>query len=764
MESVQLSITGMKCGGCVSTVEKILNNSDGIENVSVNLLTESAYFEITQKHIEIETVLKNLKENGFPSKVYINDFSKKINKAELEKKKKWNNQWKKLTFALLLLLFSGLGHLAEGRYLNFPILGSIFFHASLATLALLFPGRGIIINGFKSFIKNRPDMDSLVALGVTSAYTTSLLSLIFPATGFPCFFNEPVMLLGFILIGRFLEERARYQTGSSIGELLDLQPEMANIFTEDNKIKSIRVNTLRPDQEIQVLAGDRVPADCIVTQGNSYVDVSHITGESKPIEVKEGGNLSSGSLNLNSTLKLKVQKVGGDSSLAQLVNLIESVNARKPRIQRIADEIAGKFTYFVLIFATLTFFFWWKGARNIWPDLLINNHQFITHSSHTLHSSLGSNAENFLSLAIQLSIAVLVIACPCALGLATPTVITVASGKAAKKGVLFKGGDKIEMASKINHIIFDKTGTLTKGKPFIVDYKNNDDHSFLLRIAASLEKESRHPIADALIQEAKKQNLSLFPIKKIFTYSGRGISGELDSIDGLINIGNIEWLLSKGIIIDSDAKKVIENEETKTNTIIGVSIKDKLLGFIFLGDLLRDDSIKTVQNLRENKFKINILSGDRKQTVLALAKKIGCKETEVKWDLLPEMKLKTIEKLKINNKVAMIGDGINDVPALASSDLGIAVGSGTQIAKANADVVLMGDQLNGLPYALNLSKKTLRKIKQNLTWAFGYNLLAIPLAAGILFPKYGILLTPSIAALLMAVSSITVVINALSLD
>jgi len=764
MESIQLSVSGMKCGGCVSTVEKILNNSDGIENVSVNLLTESAYFEITQKHIEIESVLENLKENGFPSKIYINDFSKKINKAELEKKKKWNNQWKKLTFALLLLLFSGLGHLAEGKYINFPILGNIFFHASLATLALLFPGRGIIINGFKSFIKNHPDMDSLVALGVISAYTTSLLSLIFPATGFPCFFNEPVMLLGFILIGRYLEERARYQTGSSIGELLDLQPEMANIYTEDNQIKSIRVNTLRPGQEIQVLAGDRVPADCIVTQGNSYVDVSHITGESKPIEVEEGENLSCGSLNLNSTLKLKVQKVGVDSSLAKLVDLIESVNARKPRIQRIADEIAGKFTYFVLIFATFTFFFWWQGARNIWPDLLSHKHQIITHSSHTLHSSLGSNAENFLSLAIQLSIAVLVIACPCALGLATPTVITVASGKAAKKGVLFKGGDKIEMASKINHIIFDKTGTLTKGKPFIIDYKKNDDHSFLLRIAASLEKESRHPIADALIQEAKKQNLSLFPIKKIFTHSGRGISGELESIDGLINIGNIEWLLSKGIIIDSDAKKVIENEETKTNTIIGVSIKDNLLGFILLGDLLRDDSIKTVQNLRENKFKINILSGDRKQTVLALAKKIGCKETEVKWDLLPEMKLKTIETLKINNKVAMIGDGINDGPALASSDLGIAVGSGTQIAKANADVVLMGDQLNGLTYALNLAKKTIRKIKQNLTWAFGYNLLAIPLAAGILFPKYGILLTPSIAALLMAISSITVVINALSLD
>ena len=765
MESIQLSITGMKCGGCVSTVEKILKNSDGIENVSVNLLTESAYFEINKQHIEIETVLENLNENGFPSKIFINDFAEKINKSELEKKKNWNNQWQKLTFALLLLLFSGLGHLAEGGYISFPILGNIFFHASLATLALLFPGREIIINGFKSFIKNHPDMDSLVALGVTSAYMTSFLSLIFPSTGFPCFFNEPVMLLGFILIGRFLEERARYQTTSSIGELLDLQPEVANIYTEDNQIKSIRVNALKPNQEIQVLAGDRIPADCIVTQGNSYIDVSHITGESKPIEVKEGESLSSGSLNLNSTLKLRVQKVGGESSLAKLVNLIESVNANKAPIQRIADKVAGKFTYFVLLFATLSFFFWWKVAKQIWPNLLIHNHhQLLTNSSHTLHSSLGSNAENFLSLAIQLSIAVLVIACPCALGLATPTVITVASGKAAKKGVLFKGGDKIEMASKIDHIIFDKTGTLTKGKPYIVDYKNSNDQLFLLRVAASLEKESRHPIANALIQEAQKQNLSLFPIKKIITESGRGISGELASIEGVINIGNVEWLMSKGIIIDSYAKKSIENEDTQTNTIIGVSIKDKLLGLILLGDLLREDSIRTVETLRKSKFKINILSGDRKQTVLALAKKIGCKEKEVKWDLLPQMKLDIIENLKINNKVAMIGDGINDVPALASSDLGVAVGSGTQIAKANADIVLMGDQLNGLTYALNLAKKTIRKIKQNLIWAFGYNLLAIPIAAGILFPKYGILLTPSIAALLMAISSITVVFNALSLD
>ena len=765
MEIIQLNITGMKCGGCVNTVENILKNSDGVENVSVNLLTESAYFELHKGYIKIDQVLEDLKKNGFPAMIYTNDFSKKINKAELEKKKKWNNQWQKLNFALLLLLFSGLGHLAEGGYINLPILGNLFFHAVLATSALLFPGRSIIINGFQSFLKNHPDMDSLVALGVTSAYITSLLSLIFPAIGFPCFFNEPVMLLGFILIGRFLEERARYQTGSSISELLDLQPEMANIYLEENKVKTIRVNLLKSGQEIQVLAGDRVPADCVVIKGASSVDVSHITGESKPIQVKEGGKVSNGSLNLNSTLRLKVEKVGSDSSLAKLVNLIESVQANKPPIQRIADKIAGKFTYFVLIFATSSFFFWWKGAEQIWPDLLTHDHnEFITNSSHTLHSSLGSNAENFLSLAIQLSIAVLVIACPCALGLATPTVITVASGKAAKKGVLFKGGDKIEIASKINQIIFDKTGTLTKGEPLILEYKNNDDNLFLLKISASLESESRHPIANALVKEAKKQKLNLLPIKNIQTESGRGISGELETINGVINIGSIEWLISKGVSIDSDSKKALETEETKTNTVIGVSIENKLLGFILLGDLLREDAIKTVQKLKKNNFRINVLSGDRKQTVIELAKKIGCNENEIKWELLPQMKLDIIEDLKKTNKVAMIGDGINDAPALAASDLGIAVGSGTQIAKANADVVLMGDQLDGLPYSLGLAKKTIRKIKQNLLWAFGYNLIALPIAAGILFPKYGILLTPSIAALLMATSSITVVVNALSLD
>ena len=764
MTSIQLNISGMKCGGCVQTVEKIINNFEETENVSVNLLTESAYFHVKNNQLIVDDILDNLNDNGFPSKIYNDDFSERINKAELEKKQLWLNKWKKLNFAFILLLFSVLGHLAEGGFINSPLLGNIKFHAFIATTALLFPGRPIIIKGFNSFLKNRPNMDTLVALGVSSAYITSILSLIFPTTGFPCFFNEPVMLLGFILLGRFLEDRAKYQTNSSISELLDLQPETTLLFDEKNNLKKVRVSTLLPGDEIQVLAGDRVPADCEVIEGNSLIDVSHITGESKPIEAKKQDKLLNGSLNLNSTLRLKVSKVGSETSLAKLVNLIESVQSQKPPIQRLADTIAGKFTYFVLFTSISSFFFWWKLSPKLWPNLIENQHVISSvHNNHSLHNSLGSNADNPLSLAIQLSIAVLVIACPCALGLATPTVITVASGKAAKKGILFKGGDIIEIASKIDTIIFDKTGTLTQGLPFVVEYKSKVDDEFLLQISASLESQSRHPIAMALLREAKNKNLNLIDIVQIKTDSGRGISGELKDIDGEIKVGNLQWLQQSGVKVDEETLSIINSDKIKKYTIVGVSIKKDLQGFILVGDLLREDAYSSVENLRNDNFNIFIFSGDRKETVVELGQSLNCPVNTLKWDLLPENKLQNIKHLQEDHKVAMIGDGINDAPALAASNLGIAVGSGTQIAKANADLVLMGNKLNGLHYAFQIARKTINKIKQNLIWAFGYNLIAIPLAAGVLFPRFGILLSPSIAALLMAMSSITVVLNALSL-
>ena len=705
MQKIQLNVSGMKCGGCVGTVEKILRNIEGTENISVNLLTESAYFDVG-KSTNIQEIIDNLNANGFPAKINNDDFAEKINKAELEKKNQWFTKWRTLNFALSLLFLSGLGHLAEGGYINSPFLGNLYFHAILATLALLLPGRKIISKGFNTFLKGNPDMDSLVALGVSSAYLTSLLSLIFPSTGFPCFFNEPVMLLGFILLGRFLEDRAKYQTGSSIGELLELQPDTARVYVSKDKVKEVRVNMLSQGQDIQLLAGDSVPADCIIIEGNSLIDVSHITGESKPIEAGIGDNLLNGSLNLNSTLKLRVIKLGSESSLAKLVNLIESVQSNKPPIQRLADKIAGKFTYFVLCTSIDSFFFWWNIAFKIWPDLLLeNNHALLTHSSHSLHNSLGSHANTPLNLAIQLSIAVLVIACPCALGLATPTVITVASGKAAKKGIFFKGGDKIEIASKIERVIFDKTGTLTKGEPFVVGYRLCQDYLRLLQLSASLEAQSRHPIAQALIKESLKEKLQLLEADNIKTYSGRGISGNLKSINGEVKIGSIEWLEGHGIKMNAKIKKEIDSNDIKNSTIIGVSIDKELLGCILIGDILREDALSSIENLRKENFNLNIFSGDRKETVVELGGKLGFQENQLKWKLLPEQKLDFIEEFKNQHKVAMIGDGINDAPALAASDLGIAVGSGTQIAKANADVVLMGEKLNGLNYIFSISKK-----------------------------------------------------------
>ena len=765
MKNIQLNISGMKCGGCVQTVEKILTNYDETENVNVNLLTESAYFDVKNSEFNINEILQTLDENGFPSKISDDVFSEKIKKEELDKKYKWLNQWKNLNFAFILLLFSVLGHLAEGGYINSPFLGNIFFHAIIASIALAFPGRPIIRKGIKAFIKNSPNMDTLVALGVTSAYLTSLLSLIFPKTGFPCFFNEPVMLLGFILLGRFLEDRAKFQTGSSISELLDLQPEITNLFDKENNLKEVRVNTLRPGDEIQVLAGDRIPADCFVVEGESFIDVSHITGESNPIEAKPNDNLLNGTLNLNSTLRLQVVKVGSETSLAKLVNLIESVQSKKPPIQRLADIIAGKFTYFVLSISIISFIFWWKIAPGFWPDLLNKNQEMIgLHSSHSLHNSLGSNANSSLSLAIQLSIAVLVIACPCALGLATPTVITVASGKAAKKGILFKGGDKIEIASKIDTVVFDKTGTLTQGSPYVVDYISFSDKKYLLKVAASLEKQSRHPIANALIKESIREEIDLFEIININTESGKGISGKLKDIDDEVKVGNLKWLQKNGVNTSQANQKILDLENKRKNTIIGVSIGNTLLGCILFGDLLREDVKTTFEKLKKDRFNIYIFSGDRKDTVIELGKALGCNEKQLQWELLPANKLEKLEQLKKNYQVAMIGDGINDAPALAAATLGVAVGSGTQIAKANADLVLMGNKLSGIYDGFSLAKKTIKKIKQNLIWAFGYNLIAIPLAAGVLFPKFGILLSPSIAALLMAISSITVVLNALSLD
>ncbi|WP_036902067.1 MULTISPECIES: cation-translocating P-type ATPase [Prochlorococcus] len=765
LQSVLLDVEGMKCGGCVQSVEKTLLSESSVVSAHVNLVERTALIELQDESSDIQGIIDALSRRGFQARKRL--FSSEAREPALaainQQKKLWQ-KWKQLMIALFLLILSVLGHLTEAETLQIPLIGNLSFHASLATFALFGPGLTILKSGLRAARYLTPNMDTLVGIGVSSAYLSSLSSLIWPQVGWPCFFNEPVMLLGFVLLGRFLEERARIQTGQALKELAKLQPETASLINNENVIKEVRVGALKPGEQIQLLAGDRIPIDGIVISGNSAVDVSSITGESLPIEAAPGTELCSGSLNLEGTLILKVQRIGNDTALARIIGLVEKAQARKAPIQRLADQVAGKFCFGVVGLAIFTFFFWWKIGTVIWPDVLKVSGQGLMHMhEHSLNTSFSTNAQTSLGLAVQLSIAVLVIACPCALGLATPTVITVASGKAAKKGWLFKGGDVIEKAALIKEMIFDKTGTLTIGKPQVIGILGSQNKNKLIQIAASLEDKSRHPIAHAILHEAEINEISLLSSSQVITFPGKGMSGELNGIKGTVRVGKIEWLQNEGTEINIDVNLQLKKSNYHAKSLVGVSVENQLLGLIIIDDQIREDAHMALQKLRIKGINLHILSGDRRQSVLRLGGQLGFKENQLGWELLPEEKLKYLEQLKKVGPVAMVGDGINDAPALAGANLGVAIGTGTQIAQDSADLVLMGDRLESLPNAILLADKTIKKVKQNLFWAFSYNTIALPVAAGILLPSFGILLSPPIAALLMALSSISVVINALTL-
>ncbi len=754
----------MKCGGCVSSVERTLLEHENVANASVNLVARTAWVELKDPSKPLQLVLDALDTRGFPAKQRdVNPLNQGIT-SDKEEVVHWWHQWRQLIVALTLLLLSLLGHLAEGGQFTFLFLGALPFHAALATAALLGPGFKILKSGFRAASFLTPNMDTLVGLGVSSSYIASLVALVWPGVGWPCFFNEPVMLLGFVLVGRFMEERARFRTGYALKQLVELQPQTARLVVGNDVVREVRVGALRPGERVQLLAGDRIPVDGVVIEGNSVVDVSSLTGEPMPLEASSGVELTSGSLNLEGTLILEVQRVGAETALARIIALVEEAQARKAPIQGLADRVAGRFCYGVVALALLTFLFWWTAGARIWPQVLNASGQGLIHGhSHGFHTSLGSGAETPLGLAIQLSIAVLVVACPCALGLATPTVITVASGQAAQRGWLFRGGDVIEKAASLRQIVFDKTGTLTVGRPLVSEIVCTDDPLNTLQIAASLETNSRHPLAYAVLQESQRNGLGLLESVSARTYPGLGLEGEILGVDGTVRVGNPEWLQLKGINWNYEIQEFVDKASSKGQSVIAVAQAENILGVITIEDRLRPDTAFALERLRNNGLTLSVLSGDRRESVVRLGRDLGFEQNQLAWQLLPEQKLQRLEGLRQLGPVAMVGDGINDAPALAAADLGVAVGTGTQVAQDSADLVLLGDRLEGLPDALLLANRTMTKVRQNLFWAFGYNLIALPIAAGVLLPGFGLLLSPPIAALLMAISSITVVVNALLL-
>ncbi|MFM7285414.1 MAG: heavy metal translocating P-type ATPase [Cyanobium sp.] len=776
LEPLLLEIEGMKCASCVSAVERRLLEQPGVRQASVNLLTRTAWVELEP---ELAAMAPEQRSQPLQEALAAMGYSARprpceqqaSTRLERQQRRSWWQLWRQLLVSLVLLVLSGMGHfeLVAPTLWQGPgglVFTAEWFHALVATAALLGPGRPILLNGARAALAGLPSMDTLVGLGVGSGYVASLVGLLWPDTGLPCFFNEPVMLLAFVLLGRFLEERARFRTGRALEQLAELQPDNALLLVGDGPPRAVRVGGLRPGDRLRLLPGDRVPVDGRVLEGESAVDVSALTGEPLPLQAAAGSELAAGSLNLQAPLVLEVQRSGGESAVARIIRLVEQAQSRKAPIQGLTDRVAGRFTVLVLALAAATFLFWWLWGTTLWPQVLHSQHAAAGHGGHGGHGVLGVSAETPLSLALQLAIAVLVVACPCALGLATPTVMTMSSGLAARSGLLFRGGDAIEMASRLHTLFFDKTGTLTVGRPMVtaVEPAPSVTAEQLLQLAASLEASTRHPLAHALLQEATARQLPLLDTRHAATLAGAGVAGTVTGES--CRVGRLSWVTAAaGGVAGSAAHWQSRQEALEADgaTVLAVSQGERLLGLVAVQDAPRPDAAGVLKRLRQLGFGLGLLSGDRRLPVQQLGALLGLEAGELAWELRPEEKLERIVVRRAAGPVAMVGDGINDAPALAAADLGIAVGTGTQIAQDSADLVVMGDRLEGIVVALRLARRTMAKVRQNLIWAFGYNLIVLPIAAGVLLPGFGVLLTPPLAALLMALSSITVVLNALLL-
>ncbi len=768
---ITFDVEGMQCAGCVSTVEKQLTQFPGVYNACVNLATGVAVVDSEELTIA-DALAEKLTAAGFPSKPRKppgeTDSAQALKEAEEKKRQEMQEARRQLIVSVLLLVFSAIGHLSNISGSQIPVLHNIWFHFGLATVAILIPGRPILVDGWLGLRRNAPNMNTLVALGTLSAYIASVVALIFPGLGWECFFDEPVMILGFILLGRTLEKRARNRASAAFRELLSLRPSIARLIAKSDRhnaeqtreILEIPAEQVRIGEWLQVLPGDKIPVDGEVVEGKTALDESMLTGESAPVPKQVGSCVSAGTINQSGTIVMSATRTGDDTTLAQIVGLVETAQIRKAPVQRLADTVAGYFTYGVLTTALLTFVFWYFIGTHIWHDIAASAVLKEAHSQTSIHYSP-------ILISLKLAIAVMVVACPCALGLATPTAIIVGTGIGAERGLLIKGGDVLEKVHKLHTIVFDKTGTLTTGNPTVTDCIPISDKSTansLIELASSVESGSQHPLAKAILKSAREQKLSIPAATDFHTEAGFGVSAIVK--DTTVLLGSCEWLKLNGIDINQTIQKQIQTLAKAGKTVVGVATGDEIAGLIAVQDTLREDAFSTVEQLRSKGLRVMLLSGDTEEAALATAEQLGLDTNDVYSGIPPAKKAAVIQSLQNSHPqslVAMVGDGINDAPALSSADVGISLHSGTDVAMEAAEIVLMRDKLTDVVEALTLSRATFNKIRQNLFWAFAYNVVGIPLAAGVLLPSLGFILNPGGAAALMAFSSVSVVTNSLLL-
>jgi P-type Cu2+ transporter len=803
LETIALDVTGMKCAGCVKAVEKQLNSHPGVVSACVNLITEVAVVECETGAVSPDALAEKLTATGFPtqhrhSDSYLSAAGNPIDRHRQAQKQMW---WQ-LSIAILLLVLSGTGHISHLLGINLPGLSNFWFHWALATVALIGPGRSILVDGARGWWHGSPNMNTLIGLGTIAAYTASMVALLLPTLGWECFFDEPVMLVGFILLGRSLEQQARHKAYASLGTLLALQPQVACLIgegeTPDRPGIEIPVDRVRLGEWLRVLPGEKIPVDGEVKEGKTCVDESMLTGESLPATKQPGDAVTAGTLNQSGTIAIAATRTGKDTTLAQIIALVEAAQTRKAPVQRLADTVAGYFTYGVMAIATITFIFWYFIGTHVWPEAIAQSSSMMGMN----HQAATVNHQDLL-FSLKLAIAVLVIACPCALGLATPTAILVGTGIGAERGILIKGGDILEKVQQIDTIVFDKTGTLTTGCPVVTDcvaieregarekesegvresegektrgrgnagtrgelltqHSTLNTQHFLLQLAAAAESGTSHPLGTAILAEARRQELPLLKAEDFYTEAGLGISAVVDR--QRVVLGNLDWLELQGITITPDYQAQARSLAEEGKTVVYVAVDGALQGLIAVADALKPDALDTVSSLQKLGLRAMLLTGDRSEVASAIANQLGIDSDAVIAGVRPDGKAQAIAQLQDRgHRVAMVGDGINDAPALAQADVGIALHAGTDVAIETAGIVLMRDRLGDVWQAIALSRQTVSKIRQNLFWALGYNLLAIPAAAGLLCALgWGIILEPSAAGALMAFSSVSVVTNSLLL-
>ena len=731
MAEVRLSIAGMMCAGCVSSVEEALKNVEGVTEVQVNLGERTAG---VSGDFSIDALLIAVKKAGFQAQ-QLTSLADETEKESQELKAYYTLWWRALIagtlgFGLFISMLLGwLPDLIDGRIFWLGI--------SVATLIILIFVGGHFFRGAWIALKNRrANMDSLVAMGTGTAWLYSTLIVLFPnaipSIARHVYFESAIIIIALVSLGAALETKARGRTSEAIKRLIGLQPDTARVIRNGEEI-DIPIAEVGIEETIRVRPGEKIPVDGIVIEGQSFVDESMLTGEPMPVDKRKDAKVFGGTLNTQGSFLITATGIGRETALARIIDLVRKAQSSKPAIGRLVDKIAAWFVPAVLLIALIAF---------------------------TLWTTLGPEPQ--LAYAIVVAMTVMVIACPCALGLATPISIMVAVGRAAENGILIRNGEMLQQASHLTTIVLDKTGTLTEGNPqlsTILPLSNATEDEVLL-LAASLERHSEHPLGTAILNKANANGLEYTSVSHFTLLEGKGICGEINN--QMVWLGNAELMKAQNIAIDSllhQAEKLAEQGATP----IYLAKEGELLALLAISDPIRSDSKQAIQRLHQLGLKTVLLTGDNKKTAQFVASELGI--DEVIAEVMPADKIEKIRTLQANNEtVAMVGDGINDAPALTQADVGIAIGTGTDIALEAADIALMSASINGVSKTIGLSKATMKNIKQNLLGAFIYNLIGIPIAAGILFPFFGILLSPIIAATAMSMSSVTVVSNALRLS